>query len=442
MVKRLKYWRDRFYAGPHLLGIKPPRRNGYQSPTVTAAYWGYAVVVSHFTVAGRIIFLCSALIMMYAMLSLQMPIHLLGFGILTLFMLDVVIGLLTAPRLELERSVPERLGAGTERAVRYVVRNCSKRPVWDLCLDTLPFPRGLKLRHGRAFIECLAPGEQRHVSATLTGQRRGRYTLPVVRADSPFPFNLWRWGVYGAGTQRVVVYPEFTPLARLDLETGVRYQSGGIALSSNIGESMDFLGCREFHAGDDPRRLHWRSWARTTYPVVKEFREEYLCRTALIIDTYRPPPGWFHLNWAHPPDATFEAAVSLAAAIADFLANADYIVDLFAAGPEVYRFRGGRSLGYLENILDILACLQPHRGEPFSEFSGELIDELARTSSAVFVLLTWNETRRRFLEQATVAGVKVRAVLIADSDERPPDMPASVGVLRASDIRDGRCISI
>lgn len=442
MLKRLTHWRDRFYAGPRFLGVSPPRRNGYQSPTVTAVYWAYALVVSHFTAAGRIVFLCAGLIMLYAMFSLRMPIHLLGFGVVTLFAVNLLVGLFAAPRLDLSRDLPERIEAGSEHPVHYVVRNTSRHPLWDLWLDTLPFPRGVRLQDGHAFIESLAPGAQVRASAVIRGRRRGRYTLPVMRADSAFPFNLWRWGVNSAGGQRIIVYPKFTPLANLDLDTGVRYQSGGIALSSHVGESMEFLGCREFRDGDDPRRLHWRSWARTTYPVVKEFREEYLCRTALIIDTCRPPPAWFHLHWAHPPDVTFEAAVSLAAAIADFLAEKDYIVDLFAAGPEVYRFQGGRSLAYLEDILDILACLQPHRGEPFSEFSDALLDELVRISSAVFVLLTWNDTRRHLLEQAAVAGVTVRAVLIAEDDHSPSDLPTSIKVLHAQDIREGRCTSI
>jgi uncharacterized protein (DUF58 family) len=234
------------------------------------------------------------------------------------------------------------------------------------------------------------------------------------------------------------VYPAFTPLISLDLEAGQRYHPGGVALTSHVGGSMEFLGCREFRTGDDPRHIHWRGWARTGFPVVKEFREEYLCRTALIVDTLRPERYFWDEIFA-PVDPPFEAAVSLAAAVADHLAARDYIVDLFAAGPNVYRFRGGRSLGFLENILDILACLRPHPREPFAEFSEDLIREVAQISSALFVLLTWNETRRRLIHDMEVAGVTTRAVLISRRGRVLKDLPGSVRVIDDRDVLEGRC---
>jgi len=445
MIKRIKYWRGLFYAGPRFLGIAPPRYNGWQSPTVTAALWAYALIMRHFTLAGRVIFACSGLLVLYAMFSLLMPIHLLAFAVLALFTFDFVVGYLVRPRLRASRTIPARVRAGTEQRVDYHVANKANRPAWDVCLDSLPYPKGVSLSRGAAFLEALGPGETARAHAYVTAARRGRHTLPAMRADSAFPFNLWRWGSSGEGAQSLVVYPDFTPLTELALRAGVRYQPGGIALSSNVGESMEFLGCREFRDGDDPRRLHWRSWARTSYPVTKEFREEYLCRTALIVDTYRPRGRrldfyLFDLFYLlHPPreDDAFEAALSLAAAIADFLAGSDYIVDLFAAGPEVYRFQGGRSLAYLENILDILACLAPHTDEPFSEFSDALIEEIAQISSAVFVLLTWNDTRKKLIEDVAAAGVTVRALLVTDSEELPPDLPSMVTTLSARDIRLG-----
>jgi uncharacterized protein (DUF58 family) len=309
-------------------------------------------------------------------------------------------------------------------------------------VDALPYPNGLRLTRGRAFVRNLASGESTRVSAYIEASRRGRYTLPATRADSAFPFNLWRWGRMGKLGEKLIVYPRFTPLSGIDMRAGRRYQPGGIALSSRVGDSMEFHGCREFRDGDDRRRLHWRSWARTSVPVVKEFLEEFFCRTALIVDTTRMRRDLRRLLGLKTPDPCFEAGLSLTAAVADFLAGQDYVVDLFAAGPEVYRFRGGRSLAYLENILDILACLQPHPGEPFSEFSAELIQELAQISSVFFVLLTWNETRRRLFEQIVTAGITVKAVLVTDGRPLPPSLPDSVTLVNAADVREGRCVRL
>jgi len=226
----------------------------------------------------------------------------------------------------------------------------------------------------------------------------------------------------------------------VQLTEGTRYQPGGIVLSSTIAESMEFLGCREYRDGDNPRHIHWRSWARVGSPVVREFREEYLCRTALVVDTYRSRRRWFGLaDWWQPEDPVFEAALSLAAGVADHLAHRDHVVDLMAAGPEIYRFQSGRSLAYLDDILDILACLQPHPDEPFDDLAPVLQQEMPRISGAVLILVAWNQARELLLDELTAAGISVRPVLVTSDGQRSSDLPESVLAVSAADVRAGRC---
>lgn len=441
---RLRRLRHGFYAGPCYLGIEPYpfRRRGYQSPTMLGALWFYAWTVRHITAPGLLFLLCTGLSLLYAMFSLLMPIHFLAFAMAGVVMVDFLAGVVLAPRLRSWREFPERMACGTEQLIRYRVGNSSRATARDVVLDSLPYPRGLHLPRGRAVLAVLRPGETGTATALLGARRRGRYRLPAMRCDSAFPFQVWRWGRNGESERSLVVYPAFTPLQAIDMPVGMRYQAGGIALSSQVGQSMEFLGCREFRSGDDLRRLHWRSWARLGEPVVREYREEYLCRTALIVDTARPAPYlWDEI--LRPPDPPLEAALALAAAVADHLANRDFVVDLFAAGPDVYRFRGGRSLGFLANILDILACVKPHYREPFAEFSEEVIREVAEISSAVFLLLKWNECRRELVERMTAAGVAVRIYLIlAAAAGRPPDLPAQVRLLAAEDVLAGKVTTL
>ena len=271
----MRQWRRVFYTGPRDLGVEPYRTRGrYQSPALTALLWGYALVVRHFTLNGRVVFLCMCVLLPYSLVSMLMPIHLLAFAILCLFLFDFGVGYATRPRLSVSRRVTERMAADAEVAVPYTVKNEARRPAWDVCVDSLPFPSRLRSVDGRPHIGCLEPGDECRLSAMLTCAWRGKYVLPSVRAASGFPFHLWRWGSTCGGSQRVLVYPRFSPLVRMDLPVGQRYQRGGIAMSSRIGEPMEFLGCREFRDGDDPRHSHWRSWARAGYPVVREFRED------------------------------------------------------------------------------------------------------------------------------------------------------------------------
>jgi uncharacterized protein (DUF58 family) len=175
--------------------------------------------------------------------------------------------------------------------------------------------------------------------------------------------------------------------------------------------------------------------------VVKEFVEERFSRTALVIDTYRP--GRTSLgDFLRRPTTTpaFEAAVSLAAAVTDYLAEQEYIVDLFAAGPQVYRFQSGRSLAYLSNILDILACLSFHPQEPFAEFSEELLAEIQHINSVVMILITWNKVREELLLEIGRRGVDLKAFLVTAPGQEPPaGLPSTIRVVGAEDIRGGRC---
>ena len=442
MRKRWRQWRKRFYAGPRDLGIRPYRtRTRYQSPTLTALLWCYALVVRHFTLAGRVVFLCLGLLLPYSLVGMSMPLHLLSFTVLCLLVFDFAVGHAVSPRLAVTRRITSRMAAGAEVSASYSVTNMGRRPAWGVCVDSLPFPNRFRFVEGRPYVDCLAPGDECRLSAAIACSSRGDYVLPAVRAASGFPFYLWRRGSTCGAGQRVLVYPRFTPLVRMDVPVGQRYQRGGIAMSSNVGESMEFLGCREFRHGDDPRHLHWPSWARTGYPVVKEFRQEYLCRTALILDTQRPRRDLV-ARWTTRSDEVFEAAVSLSAAIVDFLSRQDHVVDLFAAGPDVFRFRGGRSLANLDNILDILACLEPQREAAFEQLACTLVEEIAQISSVVAVFVGWDEGRRQLLTTLLSCGVHVRALLISDAPSAPTGLPDVVAPLVATDVAAGRCTAL
>jgi uncharacterized protein (DUF58 family) len=117
---------------------------------------------------------------------------------------------------------------------------------------------------------------------------------------------------------------------------------------------MEFHACREFRVGDNPKHIHWPTTARKNEIIVREFQEEYLCRIALVVDTFVPkrkPSLLMPVTFSsEPPPPEFEAALTLTAALAEHLACGDYIVDIFAAGPEIYHFKGGRSLAQLEQM--------------------------------------------------------------------------------------------
>jgi uncharacterized protein (DUF58 family) len=221
--------------------------------------------------------------------------------------------------------------------------------------------------------------------------------------------------------------PEF------EVPLGRRYQPGGIRLSSNVGDSLEFVGTRDYRQGDSLRSIHWRSWARRAAPVVKEYQEEYFCRIALVIDTFLP-------KRPRPADAhSFEAAISVAASIADFFSRTEHVVDVLAAGPDLYEVSAGRSLAYLENILDVLACVEPCGEPPFRSIGHALFERLAQVTTVVAVLLDWDPAREGFLRQVRDLGTAVRAIVVREGSttqpwERVSEELGSVEVMTPADV--------
>jgi len=214
----------------------------------------------------------------------------------------------------------------------------------------------------------------------------------------------------------MLVLPDFHPLTHISVPIGKRYQPGGIALTSNIGESPEYIGNRDYRPGDLFQRIDYRSWARNARPVVREYQEEYYCRIALVLDTFispgikKKPEGFPNL----------EAAISLSAAIADALSAEEFLIDIFAAGPELYVFRAGRNIAHLDNILEILASVDACRDNPFDRVAPALASELTNITTVLFVFLDWDEQRERFVRMAVESGCSTKVLIVND---KPTSLP-------------------
>ena len=127
------------------------------------------------------------------------------------------------------------------------------------------------------------------------------------------------------------------------------------------------------------------------------------------------------------------------ASIADYFSQSEYIVDIFAAGPDVYQVSAGRSLAYLENILDVLACLEPCHQPPFEAVGPALFEKLSQITSVVAILQDWDERRQNFLRNVRAFGSELRVVVVKDGKTKMPWHGASdelgpVSVIEPSEV--------
>ena len=387
---------------------------GYPLLSGGISRWLWRVYSQRLTTAGRWLLLATAVFVGYGGTSLQLQGYMLAGYAAALWLVAGVAMYLYKPRVALTAHLCDRVCAGETLPIDIDLEQRGRARGADLVVlpHRLPAPIDSVPDQG-ILLPDLARGKRTRVRIGLKCTRRGAYTLKGFRVESGFPFNILRARQIFLEERKLLVYPRFTPLTRLTLPTGRRYQPGGVALASELGESFEYLGNREYRQGDNVRDIDWRATARVGRPIVREWVEEYMLRVAVILDTHIPadPP---HRTTEHRRD-DFERAVSIAAAVSDYMARQDYLVDLFAAGPNLYHLTAGRSLAYLDQILDILACVDENPNEPFETIEPQIAELLSRISTVICVFLDWNETRRQFVHRMHAQGAAVKVIILRDT---------------------------
>ncbi len=80
----------------------------------------------------------------------------------------------------------------------------------------------------------------------------------------------------------------------------------GSMQASRVPVGLDFFGLREYEVGDDLRRVHWRSTARTGELMLRQDEMPWEARSTILLDTR---PSTHH-------GESFERAVEIAASLA------------------------------------------------------------------------------------------------------------------------------
>ena len=276
-----------------------------------------------------------------------------SFSLLAAFLLQALAtGLFFRARFSVARSLPRLGTAGQPLSYLVTVKNLSARTQSGLTLlekvadprpnfeDWLAFQlaesrrvRPFRVAQRRrknpfriatvkeAEVPPLPPNGEAEVRVEIFPLRRGvlQFTGAVLaRSD---PLGLFRAFSKVAAPQTALILPRRYPLPPVALPGAMRYQEGGVALAANVGRSDEFVALREYRRGDPLRHIHWRSWAKTGKPIVKEFEDEFFVRHALVLDTFDGEPN----------SEMLEEAVSVAASFACTVLTQESLLDLLFA---------------------------------------------------------------------------------------------------------------
>ncbi len=272
----------------------------------------------------------------------------------TLFLIPLVAQLLGRAMmggLACERTGPATCSEGERVTLTLTLTAAGALPKFYLTAQDR-LPRWLKpVGDPPALILQLWPGESSAVSYALEPEKRGVYALGPARANTTDPLGFFTYTQTLPCVSELVVYPAVIPLRQLFvLDASGAWGRDGRDDGASRGDGLDFHGVREYRPGDDLRRVHWRTTARTQKLAVMEFVQGQTSDALLALDLNRAS----YADTGDGPDGALEYAIKTAAAVAAFLLQQGYRVRLLSQGTSLPL----RSGDEMPRLLDFLARAQ------------------------------------------------------------------------------------
>jgi uncharacterized protein (DUF58 family) len=248
-------------------------------------------------------------------------------------------------RVQADRRLrPARVHAGGNARVELSLRNLGTRHSPVLAVRD-PFDGGR--RWARFHVAPMGPGARARAAYRLPTDRRGLFALGPLEVSLADPFGLASRSIEVAPATVLTVYPHIDDIRPLPHARGADFSSAsGRATLSPAGD--DFFALREYRTGDDLRRVHWPSTARSDELMIRQDELPWQGRVSVLVD----------LRSAVHSSESLELAVSAAASIIHAGWRDRRQVRLLATDGTDSGYGAGH--GHLEAMLEYLASADTH----------------------------------------------------------------------------------
>lgn len=260
-----------------------------------------------------------------------------------------------------------RVAPGTRVTVRLdVTHEGAAKPSFLLLEDRLPPSLG---RPARVVVAGSARALQ-HVSYTIVPNARGRYMIGPLAVDRSDAFGLSRRRVLLDGRDELLVTPEVEDL-RAPAEATSVTNIGSARARQLLRTGEEYYTMRGYQEGDDLRRIHWPSVARTGELMIRQDEASRRAAGLIYLDTRESMLG---------PErgAAFERAVSCAASIGALFTRNGFALRLGMDETPIATVDE-------DAFLDLLAGVRPGRARSLGRVMTGLRLAGAQDTSLVFV---------------------------------------------------------
>jgi uncharacterized protein (DUF58 family) len=286
--------------------------------------------------------------------------HMVAVGVIALPLLAALFVQWNRVRLTVHRHLSAvRVFPGTRVTVSLKVENHGAATVPFLLMeDALPPNLG---RSARLVVTGVPPGGSQTVTYGLMARQRGRYTIGPLAIRITDPFGLAQVRVQTPARNDLIVYP-----AVENLEAWSLSMHGAGAGESTLRQlhraAAEFYTMREYVTGDDLRRIHWPSVARTGQLMIRQDETTRRSIATVFLDNRNSALG----NAGTP---AFERGVSVAATLGRLLIQTGFAVHLVTVDAPAEQVTE-------HAMLEKLAGMGAVRGKS----SGEVLAALRQTS--------------------------------------------------------------
>lgn len=273
---------------------------------------------------GRLLVVVGVVTVLLSMLAGQRDVLRLG---LLLLVLPLIAGVLVARarvRMSCERSVePAQVPLGMPLRGRISLGQDGRLPAAILMLeDAVPAELG---SNPRFLVDRADLSWRREVEYPMLGRTRGRFSTGPLLVRTTDPFGLVSLDRQFSATSEVMITPEVVPLPAIRATGGAG--STGEAQPHRIGVvGQDDALVREYHQGDDVRRIHWRSTARRGELMVRREEQSWDPSASILLDSRARAHAGVGMH------SSLEWAISAAASIAVHFVNDGFGVEIYEAG--------------------------------------------------------------------------------------------------------------
>jgi len=186
--------------------------------------------------------------------------------------------------LEVQREVADVAWDGQTVAVKVHVHNRSAAPKYFLqAQDSLP--EAAEFDEGDGIIPLAVPSRGTQMAEyRVRFRRRGRYTLGPMTIRATDPLGMFFFEHRLREQTEVLVLPSPLVLPQMSVIRGMTFTAGGLHSAPVRGDSVEFLGIREYMPGDPLRRVDWKHSARYGDLFVRDFERFTQSEVCVLLD--------------------------------------------------------------------------------------------------------------------------------------------------------------